>query len=58
MVALGNECTLHIYDGVGHLFTPSHLNDKGVPMPDRVVQKRAYREADLFLQNHGFIRRP
>jgi acetyl esterase/lipase len=51
----GNRCDLHVYDGVGHLFTPSSEPDDGMPNPDLKVQAAAYREADNFLRLLGFI---
>ncbi len=51
----GNRCDLHVYDGVGHLFTPSTEPDDGMPNPDPEVQVTAYREADEFLRSLGFI---
>jgi len=51
----GNRCDLHVYDGVGHLFTPSTEPDDGMPNPDPDVQAEAYREADQFLLSLGFI---
>jgi acetyl esterase/lipase len=51
----GNRCDLHVYDGVGHLFTPSTEPDDGMPNPDPKVQAAAYREADEFLRSLGFI---
>ena len=51
----GYRCDLHVYDGVGHLFTPSTEPDDGMPNPDPEVQAAAYREADEFLQSLGFI---
>ena len=51
----GNRCDLHVYDGVGHLFTPSTEPDDGVPNPDPQVQAAAYREADEFLRSLGFV---
>ncbi len=55
MRAAGNRCALHVYDGVGHLFTPSTESDKGWPNPDPEVGASAYREADRFLASLGFI---
>jgi acetyl esterase/lipase len=52
---VGNRCDLHVYDGVGHLFTPSTEPDDGMPNPDPEVQATAYRKADEFLQSLGFI---
>lgn len=51
----GNRCDLHVYDGVGHLFTPSNEPDDGLPNPDLEVQAAAYREADEFLRSLGFF---
>jgi acetyl esterase/lipase len=51
----GNRCELHVYDGVGHLFTPSNEPDDGLPNPDPQVQAAAYREADEFLRSLGFL---
>ena len=55
MIEMGNYCELWIYDNVGHLFTPSHLNDSGQPRPDRKVQKKAQKKADEFLIKLGYI---
>jgi len=52
----GNYCELLIYDNVGHLFTPNTMSDKGMPKPDLKVQKRAFRDADEFLQKFGYIK--
>lgn len=51
----GNRCDLHVYDGVGHLFTPSSEPDDGWPNPDPEVQAAAFNEADEFLRSLGFI---
>ena len=55
MVEHGNYCELWIYDDVGHLFTPSHLNDRGQPKPDKEIQKQAMNQSDEFLKKIGFI---
>lgn len=55
MIEKGNYCELWIYDNVGHLFTPSHLNDRGQPKPDREIQKKAVKKADEFLIKLGYI---
>jgi len=55
MLKAGNRCDLHIYDGVGHLFTPAGEPDDGYPNPDPEVQASAYREADEFLRSLGII---
>ncbi|MGD1046414.1 MAG: alpha/beta hydrolase [Bacteroidota bacterium] len=55
MVANGNYCELCIYDNVGHLFTPSYLDDRGWPHPDKEIQKQADIKAVEFLKKFGFI---
>ena len=55
MVVNGNYCELCIYDNVGHLFTPSYLDDRGWPRPDKEVQKQADTKAVEFLKKFGFI---
>jgi hypothetical protein len=52
----GNRCELHVYDGVGHLFTPASEPDDGWPKPDRKVQTAAFARADKFLKSLGFIK--
>jgi acetyl esterase len=56
MRAAGNRCDLQIYEGVGHLFTPDSLSDKGWPRPDKKIQSDALKKADEFLVKLGFIR--
>jgi len=55
MVANENYCELCIYDNVGHLFTPSYLDDRGWPQPDKEIQKQADIKAVEFLKKFGFI---
>lgn len=55
MRAANNRCELHVYDGVGHLFTPSSLPDDGVPQPDSAVQADALVKADAFLRSLGWL---
>lgn len=55
MVADGNYCELCIYDNVGHLFTPSYLDDTGQPQPDKEIQKQADTKAVEFLKKFGFM---
>jgi acetyl esterase/lipase len=52
----GNRCDLFVYDGVGHLFTPSSEPDNGMPNPDPEIEATADREADKFLLSLGFIK--
>ena len=42
MLKYGNISFLHIYDGVGHLFTPSDQPDNGWPKPDKNVSAKAF----------------
>lgn len=52
----GNICELVIFDGVGHLFTPSTESDDGFPNPDPKVQAKAYAKADNFLRSLGYLK--
>jgi acetyl esterase/lipase len=54
MIKNGNSCELHIYDNVGHLFTP--LPDNGWPKPDKEVSEKAFNQVDLFLKGLGYIK--
>nr|WP_245344717.1 alpha/beta hydrolase [Asticcacaulis solisilvae] len=54
MLAAGNVSVLHVYDGVGHLFTPATLADNGFPKPDPAVQEKAYAAIDAFLIERGY----
>jgi len=56
MIKHGNICELHIYDGVGHLFTPSDQPDNGWPKPDKEVSEKAFNEIDLFLKGIGYTK--
>jgi acetyl esterase/lipase len=56
MVNKGNNCELCIFDNVGHLFTPSYLDDSGIPQPDWEVQKKADQKAIEFLRKLKFIK--
>ena len=50
MLKYGNESYLYIFDGAGHLFTPSGEPDNGYPNPDIKIQAKAYNEIDMFLK--------
>jgi acetyl esterase/lipase len=54
MIKNENKCELHIYDNVGHLFTP--LPDNGWPKPDKEVSEKAFSQVDLFLKGLGYIK--
>lgn len=51
-----NQCELIVYDGVGHLFTPSTEPDDGWPNPDKKVRNEAQKKMDNFLKKHGYIK--
>lgn len=54
MIEYGNDSELHIYDGVGHLFTPATEPDNGWPNPDKQISLKAQKEIDKFLEKHGY----
>jgi acetyl esterase len=56
MIKNGNVCSLFVYDGVGHLFTPSDQPDNGWPKPDKVVSEKAFDAIDSFLKELGYIK--
>jgi acetyl esterase/lipase len=51
-----NQCELVVYDGVGHLFTPSSEPDDGWPSPDEKVRIDAQIKMDNFLIKHNYIK--
>jgi acetyl esterase len=55
MKAAGNYCELIIYEGVGHLFTPSSEPDDQWPNPDPKIKADALAKADEFLKLFGYI---
>ena len=50
----GSLSEIHIYQNVGHLFTPSDQVDNGQPNPDEDTVKKALEAIDLFLNHLGF----
>jgi len=56
MDKLKKECQLIIYDGVGHLFTPSSEPDDGWPNPDEKVRIDAQKKMDAFLVKYDYIK--
>ncbi len=56
MLNYGNESHLFVYDGVGHLFTPSDQPDNRLPKPDKGISEKATNEVDLFLKSHNYIK--
>lgn len=55
MLKNGNQSLLFIYEGVGHLFTPSNIPDDGWPKPDKKIRALAYEQIDLFLSQLNFL---
>lgn len=55
MDSLGYDCQLKIYENCGHIFTPSHLDDTGMPMPDPKISSLALEEQITFLKARGFV---
>ena len=56
MDSLGYHCKLVRYPNVGHLFTPSHLDDTGWPQTDPKVMAQAIAEQDNFLRELGYLK--
>lgn len=55
MIENGNISYINIYEGVGHLFTPSDKPDYEEPRPDKLVLSKAFARIDLFLQDLGYL---
>ncbi len=55
MLEFGNDSELHVYEGVGHLFTPSSEPDDGWPNPDKKISQKAQNAIDIFLKKHGYM---
>ena len=51
----GSNSEIHIFENVGHLFTPSNQPDNRQPDPDKETVKKAMSEVDSFLKENGFI---
>ncbi|MEL7123408.1 MAG: alpha/beta hydrolase, partial [Bacteroidota bacterium] len=56
MHTLGYDCQLKIYEDCGHLFTPSHLDDKGWPQSDPEKLRLSYIEQAKFYRELGYVR--
>ena len=56
MIAAGNVCELHVYEGFGHLFTPAGVPDTGQPKPHAATRADALAKAERFLKSLGYIR--
>jgi acetyl esterase len=57
ITALGGECELHVYEGVGHLFTRKLDNQESDFDPDPKAAEDARVKGDLFLEKLGFFNR-
>lgn len=55
MRANGDQCTLKVYNGYGHLFTPAGINDRETPQPDPAVSAAAGDLAEAFLRRLGYM---
>ncbi len=55
MLKHGNRSELHVYEGVGHLFTPSTEPDDDWPNPDPEKRQQALDEIDRFLSSLGYF---
>jgi hypothetical protein len=56
MIAAGNRCELHVYEGFGHLFTPAGISDTGQPKPDPASRADALAKTERFLKSLGYIK--
>jgi hypothetical protein len=56
MIAAGNVCELHAYEGFGHLFTPAGVPDTGQPRPHAATRADDLAKAERFLKSLGYIR--
>jgi acetyl esterase/lipase len=56
MIAAGNTCELHVYEGFGHLFTPASMSDTGQPKPDPATRADALAKTERFLKSLGYIK--
>jgi acetyl esterase/lipase len=54
MRTAGNRCDFHVFERVGHLFTPDSLRDDEYPKPDPKVEAEALAKTDEFLASLGF----
>ncbi|MEM6725941.1 MAG: alpha/beta hydrolase, partial [Bacteroidota bacterium] len=51
---MGHAYELVIYEGCGHLFTPSHLDDTGYPQSDPEIAQRAFARQAVFYEELGY----
>ena len=56
MDSLQYNCKLVIYENCGHVFTPSHLDDTGIPIPDPDIVELANKEQIHFLKELNYIK--
>ncbi len=57
ITALGGQCELHVYQGVGHLFTRKLDNQEDNFDPNPGAVSDAQTRGDLFLASRGFLQR-
>ncbi len=55
-VTAGDACSMKIYQGYGHLFTPAGINDRDEPQPDAATSALAATFAEGFLRRNGYTR--
>jgi acetyl esterase/lipase len=55
MRASGNQCTLHVYPGLGHLFKKNPWGEGDEPS-DSVARVDAAQQAERFLESLGYLR--
>ena len=55
LIAKGNYCELWVYDGVGHIYTPTYLANQDLIIPDQKIQEQADEKAAEFLRKFGYI---
>lgn len=56
MDSLQYNCKLVIYENCGHVFTPSHLDDTGIPIPDPAIVQLANEEQIQFFKELNYIK--
>lgn len=54
MNQLGYSCELVLYEGCGHLFTPSHLDDTAWPQSDPEIVEKAFDRQKEFYRSLGY----
>jgi|GEM_PF-1425175 len=57
MIASKYYCELVIYENCGHMFTPSNLDDTGMPQGDKEISRKANEKAYEFLKELRYIKK-